>query len=72
MQAAQDESGPSVRIREVKKDSVDFVLENVDLAFANSLRRVMMADLPTVGKSSSCKSKKYHQPSQSHRPRTVS
>ncbi|KAJ3517300.1 hypothetical protein NMY22_g13994 [Coprinellus aureogranulatus] len=48
MQVAQEESGPSVRIRELKKDSVDFVLEDVDLAFANSLRRVMMADLPTV------------------------
>ncbi|KAI0268804.1 DNA-directed RNA polymerase [Gloeopeniophorella convolvens] len=39
---------PNVRIRELKKDSVNFVLENVDLAFANSLRRVMMADIPTV------------------------
>ncbi|KZT26734.1 RBP11-like subunits of RNA polymerase [Neolentinus lepideus HHB14362 ss-1] len=39
---------PTVRIRELKKDRVNFVLENVDLAFANSLRRVMMADLPTV------------------------
>ncbi|KZT70962.1 insert subdomain of RNA polymerase alpha subunit [Daedalea quercina L-15889] len=37
-----------VRIREYKKDHVDFVLENVDLAFANSFRRVMMADIPTV------------------------
>ncbi|KAF5317109.1 hypothetical protein D9611_003958 [Ephemerocybe angulata] len=48
MQTAQEDSGPSVRIRELTKDSVNFVLENVDLAFANSLRRVMMADLPTV------------------------
>ena len=57
---------PNVRIRELKKDRVNFVLENVDLAyvtrghrdsfltsyapsFANSLRRVMMADIPTVG-----------------------
>ncbi|KDQ53495.1 hypothetical protein JAAARDRAFT_426464 [Jaapia argillacea MUCL 33604] len=39
---------PTVRIRELKKDRVNFVLENVDLAFANSLRRVMMADIPTV------------------------
>ncbi|KAI9449409.1 DNA-directed RNA polymerase II, subunit 3, partial [Lactarius psammicola] len=39
---------PNVRIRELKKDRVNFVLENVDLAFANSLRRVMMADIPTV------------------------
>ncbi|KAJ7579249.1 DNA-directed RNA polymerase II, subunit 3 [Mycena floridula] len=39
---------PIVRIRELKRDRVNFVLENVDLAFANSLRRVMMADLPTI------------------------
>lgn len=39
---------PVVRVRELKKDRVNFVLENVDLAFANSLRRVMIADLPTV------------------------
>ncbi|KAI0305410.1 DNA-directed RNA polymerase [Multifurca ochricompacta] len=39
---------PSVRIRELKKDRVNFVLENVDLGFANSLRRVVMADIPTV------------------------
>ncbi|KAJ4497127.1 insert subdomain of RNA polymerase alpha subunit [Lentinula lateritia] len=39
---------PIVRIREYQRDRVNFVLENVDLAFANSLRRVMMADLPTI------------------------
>ncbi|KJA19909.1 hypothetical protein HYPSUDRAFT_189383 [Hypholoma sublateritium FD-334 SS-4] len=45
---AQEDVEPTVRIREVKKDRVNFVLGNVDLAFANSLRRVMMADIPTV------------------------
>lgn len=39
---------PNVRIRELKKDHVNFVLENVDISFANSLRRVMIADIPTV------------------------
>ncbi|EJD02966.1 insert subdomain of RNA polymerase alpha subunit [Fomitiporia mediterranea MF3/22] len=39
---------PTVRIRENKKDRVNFVLENVDLSFANSIRRVMMADVPTL------------------------
>ncbi|KAJ7703177.1 DNA-directed RNA polymerase [Mycena rosella] len=48
MQSTRDELEPSVRIRDLKKDRVNFVLENVDLAFANSLRRVMMADLPTI------------------------
>ncbi|GJE92292.1 RBP11-like subunits of RNA polymerase [Phanerochaete sordida] len=37
-----------VRIRDLKKDKVNFVLENVDMALANSFRRVMMADIPTV------------------------
>ncbi|KAJ7084406.1 DNA-directed RNA polymerase II, subunit 3 [Mycena belliarum] len=48
MQSTHDELEPAVRIRDLKKDRVNFVLENVDLAFANSLRRVMMADLPTI------------------------
>ncbi|KAF8135465.1 DNA-directed RNA polymerase II, subunit 3 [Boletus edulis] len=46
MQSFEDE--PVVRIQELKKDRVNFVLENVDLAFANSIRRVVMADIPTV------------------------
>ncbi|KAI0063680.1 hypothetical protein BV25DRAFT_1801724 [Artomyces pyxidatus] len=45
---ANDVLEPTVRIRDLKKDRVNFVLENVDLAFANSFRRVMMADIPTV------------------------
>ncbi|KAK0212666.1 DNA-directed RNA polymerase II, subunit 3 [Desarmillaria ectypa] len=45
---SQDDPEPTVRIRDLKKDRADFVLENVDLAFANSLRRVMMADIPTI------------------------
>ncbi|EIW82913.1 insert subdomain of RNA polymerase alpha subunit [Coniophora puteana RWD-64-598 SS2] len=43
-----EESEPILKIREVKKDSVNFTLENVDLALANSIRRVVMADIPTV------------------------
>ncbi|KAF9654013.1 DNA-directed RNA polymerase II polypeptide [Thelephora ganbajun] len=39
---------PSVQVRDLKRDRVNFVLENVDLSFANSLRRVMMAEIPTV------------------------
>ncbi|KAI0769600.1 DNA-directed RNA polymerase [Trametes elegans] len=39
---------PIVRIRDLQKNSVNFTLQNVDLAFANSFRRVMMADIPTV------------------------
>ena len=43
-----DDLEPTVRIRELKKDRVNFVLGNVDLAFANSLRRVVMADIPSL------------------------
>lgn len=58
-----DDLEPTVRIRELKKDRVNFVLGNVDLAyvafiatiiffnvhrFANSLRRVVMADIPSI------------------------
>ncbi|KAK2627542.1 hypothetical protein QTJ16_003508 [Diplocarpon rosae] len=41
-------SGPSVKITEAGANHVDFELENVDLAFANSLRRVIMAEVPTM------------------------
>ncbi|KAI6119854.1 DNA-directed RNA polymerase II, subunit 3 [Pisolithus croceorrhizus] len=43
-----EDAEPIVRIRELKKDRVNFVLENVDLALANSIRRVVMADIPTI------------------------
>ncbi|CCC70253.1 hypothetical protein NCAS_0E01830 [Naumovozyma castellii] len=42
------EAGPQVKIREATKDNVDFILSNVDLALANSFRRVMIAEIPTL------------------------
>lgn len=44
----ESREGPQVTIRNIGKNSVDFVLSNVDLAFANSLRRVILAEVPTV------------------------
>lgn len=41
-------SRPKITIRQLNRDHANFVLENVDLSFANSLRRIMMADIPTV------------------------
>ncbi|KAF4624132.1 hypothetical protein G7Y89_g14040 [Cudoniella acicularis] len=41
-------TGPSVKITEAGMNKVDFTLENVDLAFANSLRRVVLAEVPTM------------------------
>ncbi|KAL1408790.1 RNA polymerase II subunit 3 [Vanrija albida] len=39
---------PKVLVRELKKDETTFHLSGVDLAYANSLRRTMMADVPTI------------------------
>lgn len=43
-----DEDGPQIKIREATKDNVDFILSNVDLSLANSLRRVMISEIPTL------------------------
>ncbi|KAI5282749.1 45 kDa subunit of RNA polymerase II [Ascosphaera acerosa] len=40
--------GPQVTVREAEPHRVDFRLSNVDLSFANSLRRAMLAEVPTV------------------------
>ncbi|KAI0479221.1 DNA-directed RNA polymerase [Xylariaceae sp. FL0804] len=40
--------GPSVKISAADNTHVDFELSNVDLSFANSLRRVVQAEVPTV------------------------
>ncbi|GMG21066.1 unnamed protein product [Ambrosiozyma monospora] len=39
---------PQITIREVSKDAVDFILSDVDLSLANSLRRTMLAEVPTL------------------------
>ncbi|KZF20019.1 insert subdomain of RNA polymerase alpha subunit [Xylona heveae TC161] len=43
-----EDAGPGVTVREAEPHLVDFILSNVDLAFANSLRRVMLAEVPTM------------------------
>ncbi|KAF8951353.1 45 kDa subunit of RNA polymerase II [Podila verticillata] len=40
--------GPEVQIRSLKKDSMKFVLSNTDLSVANALRRIMIAEVPTM------------------------
>lgn len=40
--------GPAVTIRATEKDHVDFILKNVDLSVANSIRRTMLAEVPTL------------------------
>ncbi|KIY03865.1 uncharacterized protein Z520_00556 [Fonsecaea multimorphosa CBS 102226] len=41
-------SGPKVTVREVESDRCDFVLQSCSLALANSLRRAMLAEIPTI------------------------
>lgn len=39
---------PQIIIRKAGRDEVDFILSDVDLALANSVRRVMIAEIPTL------------------------
>ncbi|GMF01090.1 unnamed protein product [[Candida] boidinii] len=39
---------PQVTIRKAGRDEVDFILSDVDLSLANSIRRVMIAEVPTL------------------------
>lgn len=43
-----DSSGIKVVVREVEDNRVDFVLQSCSLSLANSLRRVMLAEIPTI------------------------
>lgn len=39
---------PSVEINELTKDQIKFTLYNADLSIANSLRRIMISEIPTM------------------------
>ena len=39
---------PKIQIIDLKQDSAEFRLINADLAFANSLRRVIISEVPTM------------------------
>eukprot|EP01098_Paradermamoeba_levis_P009778 TRINITY_DN4094_c0_g1_i1.p1 TRINITY_DN4094_c0_g1~~TRINITY_DN4094_c0_g1_i1.p1 ORF type:complete len:307 (-),score=58.64 TRINITY_DN4094_c0_g1_i1:240-1160(-) len=39
---------PHIEVLELKKDSITFVLSKTDLSVANSLRRVMISEVPTM------------------------
>ncbi|KAJ1901646.1 RNA polymerase II subunit 3 [Kickxella alabastrina] len=43
-----DPTNPQIRIRSLDKNSIDFVLSNTHLSVANSLRRTMIAEVPTM------------------------
>ncbi|KAL1589189.1 hypothetical protein WHR41_02272 [Cladosporium halotolerans] len=42
------DSGPQVTIRTMNHETIDFALRNTTLPFANSVRRVMLAEIPTI------------------------
>jgi DNA-directed RNA polymerase subunit L len=39
---------PNIEILELTKDQIKFVLHNSDLSVANALRRIIMAEVPTM------------------------
>jgi len=39
---------PNIEILELKEDFIQFELSNTDLSVANALRRIMMAEVPTM------------------------
>ena len=39
---------PKIKILKLESDSIEFSLKNADLAFANSLRRVIISEVPTM------------------------
>ncbi|EME48562.1 hypothetical protein DOTSEDRAFT_162154 [Dothistroma septosporum NZE10] len=43
-----EDSGPKVTIRSADATTIKFNLTNTSLAFANSIRRVMLAEIPTI------------------------
>lgn len=48
MDIDKGDEGPAITIRNTEVDDVDFVLKNVDLAMANTIRRTMLAEVPTL------------------------
>jgi DNA-directed RNA polymerase II subunit RPB3 len=43
-----EDEGPRITIRQTERDRVDFIMKSVDLSIANSIRRAMLAEVPTL------------------------
>jgi len=39
---------PKIEILEISKDQIKFILENTEVSIANTLRRIMLAEIPTM------------------------
>ena len=39
---------PSIKILKIETDSIEFQLKNVDLSIANTLRRIIISEVPTM------------------------
>lgn len=48
MEGASYQRFPKIKIREVKDDYMKFELRDTDASMANALRRVMIAEVPTI------------------------
>ncbi|KAI5075680.1 hypothetical protein GOP47_0009756 [Adiantum capillus-veneris] len=48
MESASYQRFPTVRIREMKDEFMKFELRNTDASMANALRRVVLAEVPTI------------------------
>ncbi len=44
----ENKSDIEIEILEIDKEHIKFILKNVDTSYANSLRRVMISEIPTM------------------------
>ena len=44
----KDKIHPKLEILELTSDKIKFILENTDVSIANTLRRIMLAEIPTM------------------------
>jgi DNA-directed RNA polymerase II subunit RPB3 len=45
---SSSKKAPSIEIKDLKKDSIQFLLKDCDFSLANALRRIILAEIPTM------------------------